>query len=455
MDFRTFVNLLDSENEVLWVKSEVDPTYELGALLRQAENRRKAIWFEKVKGSRFPAVGGVMSSPERHAMSLGMSPRQLKGKDGWASLIASARANPLPSREVVSGPAADWVIDERQVNLAQLPIPRFFADDSHNFITAGLGIVSDPETGNPNVGFYRAPVIDGQHLSISAGQSSRLHQIYGEAEQAGESLKIAYVIGAPPALLITAGCRINRDESDFDIAGALQGKPLELMRCRTSDLLVPASAEFVIEAEVDFSRKIDHMMGEFPDNYGITRSPLARITTITHRKNAVFHTILGGMNREHNALGIYIFCGLREQLLNNLQSRFPGLRDIHVDLTPRRMGARCQINVALEKSSANEPHELIEAIYADHYDTFPLAFVVQRVVVVDEDVNLQNPSDVEWAIAMRMNAASKLKVIEVPAKGGGTTARLAIDATLDADKREAGKRPVIPGADEFPLDRYL
>lgn len=455
MDFRTFVDLLDSEDELLWIRSEVDPVYELGALLKQAEARNKAICFERVKGSQFAAIGGLMSSPERHALAIARSPLRLSQPGAWSALLKDARRNPMAAVTVDSGPAADVVMQGSAVDITTLPVPRFFSGDTHKFITAGLGIVKDPVSGIQNVGFYRAPIVDQQHISISAGPSSQLNQIYTDARKNKAKLAISYVIGAPPSLLLTAGCRIGRAESDMDIAGALQGAPLDLMPAQTSDLLVPAQAEFVIEAEVDFAQQIDHTMGEFPDNYGTTSSPAARITAITHRADALFHTILGGMNREHNALGSYIFCGLRELLLEQLQPQFPCLRDIHVDLTPRRMGGRCQINVAIAKQADNEPQALMAAIYSRSFDTFPLNMIAQRIVVVDEDVNIRNDADIEWAIAMRVNTKKRISIYEATARRGSSTTRLAIDATLDPNNKSAGERPQILNAEKYPLDKYL
>jgi 2,5-furandicarboxylate decarboxylase 1 len=169
----------------------------------------------------------------------------------------------------------------------------------------------------------------------------------------------------------------------------------------------------------------------------------------------MFHTILGGMNREHNALGSYIFCGLRELLLEQLQSHFPCLRDIHVDLTPSRMGGRCQINVAIAKQSDDEPNALMDAIYSSNFDTFPLSLIVQRIVVVDEDVNIRDSQDIEWAIAMRAHTEKRFRVYEATGRRGGSTTRLAIDTTLDRSAKESGERPKIPNTEHYPLDKYL
>ena len=455
MDFRTFIDLLDSEDEVLWINNEVSPEFELGALLQQAEARNKAIWFKHVAGSDFPVVGGVMSNSVRHALSLGKSPAQMDSPDSWATTITAARSNPLDPLIVKSGPAAEVILTGKDMDMTRLPVPRFFTGDTHKFITAGIGIALDPETGVQNAGFYRAPLIDATHISVSAGATSQLNQIYKHAKQHGQSLPVAYAIGVPPALLITAGCRIGRDESDMAIAGALQGKPIELMKCQTNDLRVPAQAEFIIEAVVEFQDYVEHTMGEFPDQYGSTRSPVARVTAITHRKDAVFHTIMAGMNPEHNALGIYIYSQLSKELLQYLAAQFPSIQDINVDLTPPRSGNRAQVTIAIDRKQACKPAELIDAAFAFNYDCFPMQQALQRVVVVDTDIDIRNPDDVEWAITMRMDAKDKIRIYEAPARGSGTTARMGIDATLAADKELAGNRPKIPEAKKYRLDKYL
>jgi 2,5-furandicarboxylate decarboxylase 1 len=394
-----------------------------------------------------------MSSSARHALSIGKSPAQMDSLDSWPDVIATACSNPLAPRIVDSGPAAEVVLTGADVDVSQLPVPRFFAGDTHKFITAGVGIALDPETNIQNVGFYRAPLIDATHISVSAGATSQLNQIYKHAEQRSQPIPVAYAIGVPPALLLTAGCRIGRDESDMDIAGALQGEPIELMKCQTNDLLVPATAEFVIEAVVDFQAYVDHTMGEFPDQYGSTRAPVARITAITHRNNAVFHTIMAGMNPEHNSLGIYIFSELRAALLQHLATRFSCIRDINVDLTPPRSGNRAQVTIAINKDHVEEPAELIDAAFAFTYDCFPMDRSLQRVVIVDTDVDIRNPDDIEWAIAMRMDAQEKLRVFSAPGRGGGSTARIGIDATLSSET--GGERPTIPGAEKYRLEKYL
>jgi len=455
MDFRNFVDQLDAEDELLWIRKPVNPEYELGALLRQAEQRGKAICFETVSGADFPAVGGVMSDPDRHAQSISRSPTQMAQPGAWGELIRAARDKPLPAIVRSSGPAAEVIRRAAEIDINRLPVPLFFSGDTHRFITAGIGIVMDPDTGVQNAGFYRAPLLDGQRIAVNGGMSSQLNQIYLETAKQGRKLQIAYIIGAPPALLITAGCRIGRAEADLDIAGALQGSPLELIRCQTSDLLVPAGAEFIIEAEVDFNDYVEHTMGEFPDQYGTSRAPVARITAITHRHDAMMHTIMAGMNREHNALGVYIFVGLQAALLAHLRERFTCLRDLHIDFTPPRTGNRSQVTIEIEPDTGQEPADIITAAFKFAYEGFPMDRILQRVVIVDGDINIRSHSDVEWAISMRASNEARMGLAEIPGRNGATTVRFGIDATLGAERRVSSRRPVIPDEAEYLLERYL
>jgi len=262
------------------------------------------------------------------------------------------------------------------------------------------------------------------------------------------------VIGAPPALLLTAGSRIPPEISDISVAGALQRGPIDLIKCQTSDLLVPARAEMIVELMIDFSTELTHTMGEYGDQYGATTSPIATITAITHRRDPTFHIIMGGMNREHNALGIYVFGHLRRELLDELTKKYPFVTDLAIDFTPRRGGARAQLAVAIDKSSEKQPATIIDEIFGYYSGPFPMQRILQRIVVVDSDVNIHNRNDVEWAISTRMDEADKLTVYESQSPSGDFSARLGIDATMNLSRRDRLERPAIPAAERYRLEDY-
>jgi len=455
MEFRELIASLEESGDLLRIRGEVDPEYELGALLKQAEERGKACWFEKVKDSEFSAIGGLLTSPERHALAIGRSPQDLLPVHKYGALFESSRQSPLDAPIVSQGPVSEVVLTGEQVDLTSLPVPRFFSGDSHRFITAGLGVAMDPDSGIQNVGFYRQPIIDKNRFSLGASNNSNLMRIYKDAKTRKAKLPVAVVIGGPPALIITAGARMPSEVSDFGVAGALRGKPISLLKCQTSDLLVPAEAEFVIEAVVDFSDEITHTMGEYGDQYGATTSPVATVTAITHRQSPVFHIIMGGMNREHNALGVSIFCDLRDELLSHLQAKYPFVTDLNVDSAPRRGSLRAQLAVTIDKQSEDQPKRVIEEIFGFFLGPFPMKAILRRVVVVDQDVNIRNTDDIEWAISSRMDQSAKMTVYEGQSPDGYAVSRLGIDATVTEEFKAAHERPVIPSRDKFALDNYL
>lgn len=455
MKFRELVESLEVSGDLLRIESDVDPEYELGALLQQAEARGKACWFEKVKGSAFPVVGGLMTTPARHALSIGRGPDEISPVHQLGRLLNASRRSPIAPRTVDCGPVSEVVLTGDEIDLTLLPVPRFFAGDSHRFITAGLGMAMDPDSGIQNVGFYRQPIIDRKRFSLGASGRSNLMRIYKESKSRNAKLPVAVVIGGPPALLITAGGRMPPEASDLGVAGALQGGPISLVKCQTSDLLVPAEAEFIIEAVIDFSEEVTHTMGEFGDQYGATTSPLATVTAITHRRSPVFHVINGGMNREHNALGVVIFSELRDELLGHLKGKLPFVTDLNIDFIPKRGGVRAQLAVAIDKHSPDQPGLVIDEIFGFSLGPFPMRAILQRVVVVDADVDIWNAEDIEWAISTRMDQSAKMHVYEDQSPDGHAVGRLGIDATVTAELKAVRERSMIPGCEKFLLDKYL
>ena len=456
MDFRSFLELLDSRDEVLRVTEEVDPKYELPALLAQAEKRRKAIVFENVKGSDYAASGANLLNRQRHALSIGRAENYLDSRDAYLELLNDAWNNPLPTETVEQAPVHEVVITGDDIDLTRLPVPWFFDGDSHPFITAGLGLATDPDTGFQNLGFYRTPILDAKTITVGASQISNLRRIYNKASEQGGTMPIALVIGAPPCMYLTAASQVQPGKADLEVAGAMQQQPIEVVKAKTSDLLVPARAEFVIEAEVDFSQDADHVMGEYGDNYGDNTSPVARVTAITHRTNPIFQVINAGMTPEHNNLGAIMFSNLRKELHDYLQQEFDCVTDVHIDGYPPHGGARSRATVAIRKTDDAQPQQILDAAYNYTAGRFPMKLVLQRVVIVDDDVDITSSRDVQWAIGSRLADPSHLQAM---AAGGivreGVSMRLCIDATIPMSMRAHSARPKFAGTDQYDLDQYL
>jgi 2,5-furandicarboxylate decarboxylase 1 len=275
-------------------------------------------------------------------------------------------------------------------------------------------------------------------------------------------MPIALALGVEPALQMAASCKLPPDQSELDLAGALQGKAIDMVRCETSDLMVPANAEMIIEGRVDFSRKIENTLGEFAGQYGPETAPVTEITAITHRRDAMFYSILAGKNPEHNTLGSIATFAIQRALAGALRKQLPAIRDINVYLDPK-FGSMAHIVISIAKRNDAEPMALMEAAFKAAGGFFPVSHITKRIVVVDDDVNVHDLNDVEWAIWSRIAAASKFRVIadveswelERCAKDGKGSLRLAVDATMDMEDREKLQRPIIPGAEKVKLADYL
>ena len=462
LDFRGLAKLLEERGELYRISRPVDPKFEMPAVMEQIEKQRKAFIFENVKGARFPVIGGVLNRIERYGWALGSRPGDPFSARDIDDRFEKAKASRIPPRQVATGPVKDVVRTGSDINLADIPVPTVFELDSGAFITAACGISRNPHTGHLNVGVYRTLILGRNIVAVNASSLSDLRTFYQHAEKTGTSMPIALAIGVEPALQMAAACKLPADQSELDVAGALQGNPIDLVKCETSDLLVPANAEMIIEGRVNFSRKIENTLGEFAGQYGPETAPVTEITAITHRKDAMFYSILAGKNPEHNTLGSMAIFSIQRGLAAALRKQLPQIRDINVYLDPK-FGSMAHIVMSIAKTSDAEPMLMIEAAFGLAGGFFPVSHITKRIVVVDDDVNVHDLEDVEWAIWTRVALASKFRVIpdvhswelERCAKDGRGSLRLGVDATMDMDDREKLQRPIIPGADKVQLADYL
>ncbi|MCL4790770.1 MAG: UbiD family decarboxylase [Gammaproteobacteria bacterium] len=462
LDFRGLARLLEERGELYRISRPVDPEYEMAAVMEQIDRQRRAFLFENVIGARFPVIGGLLNRIECFGWALGSKPGEPFDANDLDARFEAAKRNPIAPREVPTAPVKEVVRRGAQIDLPDIPVPTFFELDSGPFITSACGISRNPQTGQLNVGVYRSLILGPDTLAVNASSLSDLRKFYQHAEQRGKAMPVALAIGVEPALQMAAACKLPPEQSELDLAGGLQGRPIDLVKCETSDLLVPANAEMIIEVQVRFTGNIDNNLGEFAGQYGLETAPIAEVTAITHRRDAMFYSILAGRNPEHNTLGSIATFSIRRALIGALRSQLTGIVDIDVFLEPR-MGAMAHIVMSIRKQSDAEPMLLIEAAYKATGGFFPVSHITKRIIVVDEDVNVHDLVDVEWAMYTRIARADKYRVIpdvqswelERCAKEGTGSLRLAIDATKDVEDIEELRRPVIPGADEIRLADYL
>jgi 2,5-furandicarboxylate decarboxylase 1 len=461
-DLRSFVDLLDERGELVRVGREVEPRFELPALLEQLEQSGKAFIFDNVKGASFPLVGGLLSSTERLGLAIGKDISEGYDHRNHAAAYRAAAEAPVDYKEVENAPVKDIVITGDAIDLANLPVPTFFELDSGAFITGAVGISRDPQDGRLNMGFYRSLITGKDTLVVNASSMSDLRRFYAAAEESGEPMPIALAIGVPPALLMAASGKTPPGMSELELAGGLQQQAVELVKCETSELLVPAMAEIIIEGVVDFSVKVENTLGEFAGQYGPETAPTTRVTAITHRNDAQFYSIMAGRNPEHNTIGAISTYGMQTIIAAHLQEQFPNIKDINVACEPK-LGAMMHMFISINKQSDAEPRKLLEAAFKANAGIFPVSMITKRIVVVDDDIDVYNLEEVEWAVWTRLSGADKVMVIadvkswelERCVNDDMESARVGIDGTMDMDSVDKLLKPIIPGSDAIHLEDYL
>ena len=252
------------------------------------------------------------------------------------------------------------------------------------------------------------------------------------------------------------------DHDELEIAGALHGAPLAVVKCVTNDVHVPAAAEIVIEGRIlPNVREPEGPFGEFPKYYSAREArEVIEVTAVTHVRDPIFHTIVPA-EMEHLLLGAI---PREATLLSHLQRSHPGVRDVELSI-----GGVCRYHlwVQFDKKREGEAKNVILSAFGAHYD-------IKQVVVVDCDVDVHNPAEVEWAIATRFQANRDLVIIEgaqgsildpsttvgqapdTPAHLQGISAKMGLDATRPvAYSEHTFTRVRIPGQDQVDLDALV
>ncbi|MGO8920307.1 MAG: UbiD family decarboxylase [Stellaceae bacterium] len=416
--------------------------FELAAIAKRLDGV-KATLFPAPDGHAVPVVSGLVSNRDWIAEAMGVSPREVLQR------FLDAALNPLPWREVASAPVQERV--HRDVDLAALlPLPTHNELDSGPYITAGLLIARNPQSGVQNVAIHRLQLSGPRRLgALLLPRHTNLY--FDAAEAAGEALEVAIVIGVDPLTLLASQAVVPVDHDELEIAGALQGSPLEVVKCLTNEVRVPAAAEIVIEGRLlPNVRAPEGPFGEFPQYYGERADRhVVEIDAVTMRADAIFHTIVGG-GLEHLLLGAI---PREASLLAHLRRSFPNVRDVHLSL-----GGVCRyhLHVQLKKRNEGEAKNVILGAFAGHYD-------IKQVVVVDEDVDIHDATEVEWAVATRCQPDRDLVIVANaqvsrldPSAENGVGSKLGIDATIPlAAPAMRFTRIRVPGEAEVALDRVI
>lgn len=428
MYFRKFLDELDNRGEMISLREEFSTEFEVSRKLSELDGGQAAV-FERIRGHEMKLIGNIYGNRERIALSLEVENEKL------ISCLRNAQRNPLKPKEVDEAPVQEKVIEN--IDLKTLPILKHFEKDGGPYITSSILVAKDEE-GIRNLSFHRMSLIGRNRLSVRLVPRD-LHKIFSSAEDDDRDLEVAVIIGVHPAVGLAAATSVPYEIDEYGIAGALSSD-LELVKCKNVDLEVPARAEIVLEGRLLAYKRVPE--GPFADvtgTYDVVRDqPVFEIDCLTMREDAFYQAILPSGIEHQLLMGMP-----REPLI--FEEVKKSVKVDNVTLTPGGCGWLHGV-ISILKENHDDGKKAIEAAFKAHPS-------MKHVVIVDNDINIHDSRDIEWAIATRSKADEDI-MIKSSVKGSSLDpmsdpstrigSKMGIDATIDLNNPEKFKRAKIP-----------
>ena len=402
-DLRQYLRALEDKGLLCHVKAEVDKDWEISAVCRLTfrtipQERRPALMFDCIKGYTIPLVVGILGgSREIYATALETDPAGVWEK--WA------RANnPIPPQLVDSGPCQEVVQMGEEANLEMLPAPVWtVGQDPGAYHTSPFVISRDPESRVRNVGTYRVQVKGPRKGGMMINPRAGMRQHIQKNESRGCATEAAIVFGTDPTIGLTSVSPFPVGVDELAAAGGIRGEPVRVVKCLTVDLEVPATAEIVVEGRVLCqAREPEGPFGEYAGYMGAGgNNPVFEVTCITHRRNPIYQAFLSQMPPSESSC-IKSFgreLEVRRHLVRNL-----GLPVEDVYFT-ESSGAAATVIISLKKQNRFQPLKAMMGVWS------MAAGIGKVVIVVDDDINIRDPFQVDWALAFRMQPAEDVRLV--------------------------------------------
>ena len=424
-DLRDFLAQLESQGELRRVAAEVDPHLEITEICdRVLKAQGPALLFEHCKGYSVPLLGNLFGTPRRVALGMGAEsveslreigkllaflkePDPPKGLlDAFGKMPVYRQVLNMPVKELRHAPCQEVVLQGEEVDLGRYPVQTCWPGDAGPLITWALVITKGPHKERQNLGIYRQQVI-GKNKTIMrwlAHRGGALDFRDWQHAHPGEPFPVAVALGADPATILGAVTPVPDALSEYAFAGLLRGSRTEVVKCRTSDLQVPASAEIVLEGFIHPGETAPE--GPFGDHTGyyneVEEFPVFTIECITQRESPIYHSTYTGRPPDEPAiLGV----ALNEVFVPILQKQFPEIVDFY--LPPEGCSYRLAV-VSMKKQYPGHAKRVMLGVWS-----FLRQFMYTKfVIVVDEDVNARDWQDVIWAITTRMDPARDITLLE-------------------------------------------
>jgi len=424
-DLRDFIASLEAQGELVRITTEVDPYLEMTEICdRTLRAEGPALLFENPKGYDTPVLANLFGTPKRVALGMGAEnveslrdighllaslkePEPPKGfKDAMGKLPLYKQVLNMAPKVVSKPPCQQYVMSGDEVDLSKLPIQTCWPEDAAPLITWPLVITRGPNKQRQNLGIYRQQVIGKNRLIMRwlSHRGGALDFRDWQIEHPGENFPVAVALGADPATILGAVTPVPDSLSEYAFAGLLRGSKTEVATCLTSDLQVPASAEYILEGYIAPGDMADE--GPFGDHTGyyneVDSFPVFTVTRITHRKDPIYHSTYTGRPPDEPAiLGV----ALNEVFVPLLQKQFPEITDFY--LPPEGCSYRVAI-VTMKKQYPGHAKRVMMGVWS-----FLRQFMYTKfVIVTDDDVNARDWKDVIWAMTTRMDPARDTMLVE-------------------------------------------
>ena len=421
---REFLKVLEEEFKAIKIENEVSAEYEVAKILR--EHPKDVVIFENVKDHDMKIISGICNTRDKIARGISVTVPEITKK------IMKATENPIPIENIEN--VKKSFNTQKEPDLSKIPVPTYYKKDGGAYITAGVVIAKDPETGIRNASIHRMLVSGKNKLGIRIVPRN-LYTYYKKAEEMDKPLDIAIAVGMHPATLLATTTSVPITTDELEVANNFHNGNMKLIKCESVDLAVP-DAEIIMEGKIlPHEREPEGPFVDLTDTYDVVRDePVIKLNKIHYKEDPFYHAIMPA-GFEHRLLQ-----GLPQEprIYNAVLNTVPTVQN--VVLTE---GGCCWLHaaVSIKKQTQGDGKNVLMAALAAHPS-------LKHAIVVDEDVNIFDPEDLEYAIATRVKGDEDIMIVpgargsslDPCAMPDGTTTKIGVDATKPLDKLEKFER---------------
>ncbi len=440
-DIRDFIEQAEAEGMLQRIKAEVDWDLELSHIAKLNEEKKgPALLFENVKDYNSPVITSVCTTTERLSLIMGM-PRKSTLVDIMRKWV-DKHENKIPPKWVDSGPCKENIMMGDDVDLFNFPAPKYYPLDGGRFFgTAHFVITRDPDTDWVNLGTYRLQLLDKNHLGTMFIKGKHSDIMLKKYQALKKPMPVAVVVGCDPLLFLMGAARLSAFESEYDFAGSIRGEGIEVIKAETNDLPVPATAEIVVEGEVDADKFMEEgPFGEYTGYYsGVGTDPrnFIDVKCITHRNNPIFWgtTVGRAVTDTHMTMALTYGATLWQQLV---AMKIPGIKAVYC---PPEGSGRFLAIISMKQMYPGHADQVLTAAISTEMGAYGL----KTVIVVDDDIDPWDIPRVMYALSFRFQP-NRSQVIKrgrstpldpsLPISEREITGRLLLDATIPYDWKE-------------------